>query len=89
MKEYKLSAWPDLPAEFRKTAYRRMVSELSQRFVTEAHLQQCSNVPMSEVRKLVDYLMSLEMLDYQEAAPEKPRKRWPMMGLLQAWQGRP
>lgn len=88
MKEYKLKAWPDLPAEFRRTTYRRMVSELSQRFVTEAHLQQCSNVPWADVRKLLDHLHAKELLESQEAVIEKARKRWPLFGFLEGWQGR-
>ena len=34
MKQYKLTAWPDLPPRFQKTTMRRVVSELSQRFVS-------------------------------------------------------
>jgi hypothetical protein len=75
MKEYKLVAWPDLPAEFRRTAYRRMVSELSQRHVTEPHLQKCSGVSSTEVRNLLQYLQSRELLEDREAAPPKP-SRW-------------
>ena len=32
MKEYRLLAWPELPAEYRRTAHRRVLSEMSQRF---------------------------------------------------------
>ena len=85
MKEYKLTAWPDLPTEFRRTAYRRMVSELSQRHVTEPHLQKCSGVSHAEVRSLLDHLGGRGMLDARDAQPVKPsgwRVVWPLQ-LLQ------
>lgn len=88
MNEYKLTAWPDLPTEFRKTAFRRMVSELSQRHVTESHLQKCSGLGAQEVSGLLTYLATADMLDVRTAEPEKP-KRWGMGGLFQAWSGRP
>lgn len=80
MKEYKITAWPDLPAEFRRTAYRRMVSELSQRHVSEAHLQKCTGASAAEVMRLLDYLETCELLDTQETADGLPKRRrfsWP------------
>lgn len=80
MKEYKITAWPDLPAEFRRTAYRRMVSELSQRHVTEIHLQKCTGASAAEVTKLLDHLEACELLDSREAPGDMPKRRrisWP------------
>ena len=34
MKEFKLAAWPDLPSPYHRTAYRRMLSDMSHRFVS-------------------------------------------------------
>jgi hypothetical protein len=85
MKEYKLTAWPDLPTEYRRTAYRRMVSELSQRHVSEAHLHKCSGVSNAEVRSLLNHLQSAGQLDTRDAEPVKPvgwRQAWPMQFLL-------
>jgi len=87
MKEYKLTAWPDLPAEFRRTAYRRIVSELSQRFATETQLQLCSGIAMADVRKFLTHLQTRDLVESQEAVLDKPR-RWPWLGFIQAWQGR-
>ena len=50
MKEYKLLAWPDLPAEFRRTGFRRLLTELSQRHMSEAMLFKRDSVKASEVR---------------------------------------
>ena len=38
MKEYRLLAWPELPKEFQRTAHRRVLSDLSLRFMTSAQL---------------------------------------------------
>ncbi|MCO5979094.1 hypothetical protein [Ideonella oryzae] len=80
MKEYKITAWPDLPAEFRRTAYRRMVSELSQRYVTEIHLQKCTGASAHDVTRLLSHLGTCELLDAREAEEELPKRRrlsWP------------
>ena len=87
MKEHKLMAWPELPAEFRRTAYRRMVSELSQRYVTEHHLQKCSGVSASEVHRLLSHLHASELLDSRDALSEEPKRRR-LSWAFQLWAGR-
>jgi hypothetical protein len=87
MKEYKITAWPDLPTEYRRTAYRRMVSELSQRFVTEEHLQKCSGVSHSEVNNFLRHLQTCELLDEREAVDEPPKRRGFHLN-IQHWLGR-
>jgi hypothetical protein len=39
MKEYRLTAWPELAPPFHRTAYRRMLSDMSQRFMTLPQLE--------------------------------------------------
>jgi hypothetical protein len=56
MKEYRLLAWPDLPAEYRRTAHRRALSEMSQRYVSVAKLVEVSGLKKSEIRSLLDTL---------------------------------
>jgi hypothetical protein len=56
MKEYRLLAWPDLPAEYRRTAHRRALSEMSQRFMSLAKLVELSGLKKSEVRAFVEML---------------------------------
>jgi hypothetical protein len=56
MKEYRLLAWPELPAEYRRTAHRRALSEMSQRFMSLAKLVEVSGLRKSEIRAFVDML---------------------------------
>ena len=87
MKEYKLTAWPDLPAEFRRTAYRRIVSELSQRFASEIQLQSCSGISLADVRKFLTHLQTRDLVESQEAVMAVERRR-PWQVFIQAWQRR-
>ena len=53
MKQYKLTAWPDLPPRFQKTTMRRVVSELSQRFVSVRDLARSSGAAARDIEELV------------------------------------
>ena len=53
MKQYKLTAWPDLAPRFQKTTMRRVVSELSQRFVSVRDLARSSGASAREVEELI------------------------------------
>src|SRR5204863_9732688 len=44
MKEYRPLAWPELPAEDRRTAHRRALSEMSQRVMSLAKLVEVSGL---------------------------------------------
>lgn len=89
MKEYRLKSWPELPAAFRRTVYRRLLSDLSQRHMSEAALRHRSGLSTSDVRSLVHYLETEGLLDEREGQ-EAPRAgliarfAWP----LQAWMRR-
>jgi hypothetical protein len=65
MKEYRLLAWPELPAEYRRTAHRRALSEMSQRYVSLAKLVDVSGLKKAEVRAF------LEMLDGRAALADR------------------
>jgi hypothetical protein len=56
MKEYRLTAWPDLAPPFDRTAYRRMASDMSHRFMTLPHLADTSGLRRHEVRGFVEML---------------------------------
>ena len=75
MKEYKLLSWPDLPAEFRRTGYRRLLSDLSQRHISEASLMKRDGLKASEVRALLQFLASRKVLDVREAEPRGSKWR--------------
>ena len=89
MKEYRLTSWPDLPAAFRRTVYRRLLSDLSQRHMSEAALRQRSGLGSSDVRALLNYLETEGLLDEREVQ-DIPRPGllarfvWP----IQAWMRR-
>ena len=56
MKQYKLTAWPELPARFQNTAMRRVVSELSQRFVSVRDVARSSGASARDVEELLGKL---------------------------------
>jgi len=62
MKQYKLTAWPDLPPRFQKTTMRRVVSELSQRFVSVRDLARSSGASVRDIEELVARLEQDGML---------------------------
>jgi hypothetical protein len=65
MKEYRLLAWPERPAEFRRTAHRRALSEMSQRYMSVAKLVEVSGLKKVELRAF------LEMLDGRAVVSER------------------
>jgi len=67
MKEFKLISWPDLPAEFRRTPFRRLLSDMSQRHLSESTLVRRDGVKAAEVRALLQFLASRKVLDVREA----------------------
>ena len=75
MKEYKLLSWPDLPAEFRRTGFRRLLSDLSQRHITEASLLKRDGIKPAEVRALLQFLASRNVLEVRQADPRSSRWR--------------
>ena len=83
MKEYRLLAWPELPAGFRRTAHRRVLSDLSLRFMTMPQLAGVSGLRKGELRDLLNLLEARGVLDERDnaapdAAPESvsPLDRW-------------
>jgi hypothetical protein len=82
MKEYKLLSWPDLPAEFRRTGFRRLLSELSQRHISEAALLKRDGIKPAEVRALLQFLAKLDLLDVRESAPAHSKWRPSLSGWL-------
>ncbi len=68
MKEYRLAAWPQLRPPFDKTAYRRMLSNMSHRHMTLAQLVECSGVRRQQVRQFVEMLGERGMVAEREAS---------------------
>jgi hypothetical protein len=67
MKEFKLAAWPDLPPSYQRTAFRRMLSDMSHRYVALAELAERSGLSRYEVRQFI------EMLDGRSVLVERDR----------------
>ncbi len=93
MKQYKLTAWPDLPPRFQKTTMRRVVSELSQRFVSVRDLARSSGAAARDIEELVAKLDKDGML-MTRATPQSVnqagawRQWWPVVavrGMVRDW----
>jgi len=80
MKQYKLTAWPELPPRFKNTAMRRVVSEMSQRFASSRDLARSSGAATRDVEDLVAHLASKNMLMVREMPhalrPNTPWRQW-------------
>jgi predicted Rossmann fold nucleotide-binding protein DprA/Smf involved in DNA uptake len=93
MTQYKLTAWPELPPRFQKTTMRRVVSELSQRFVSVRDLARSSGAPAREIEELVAKLERDGML-MTRATPQSVSQAgswqqwWPVAavrGMVREW----
>ena len=77
MKEFKLVSWPELPPPYHRTAYRRALSNLSQRYLSAQRLAACSGLPRTEVRSFLDMLAGLGVLvERERALSESVRDSW-------------
>ena len=68
MKEYRLVTWPHLRSPFDRIAYRRMLSDMSHRYMTVAQLIECSGIRRNEVRAFLDMLEARQLIAQREAA---------------------
>ncbi len=66
MKTYRLAAWPQLRPPYDKIAYRRMLSDMSQRHVSVAQLVEASGLRRSEVQQFLDMLGTEHLLSERE-----------------------
>ncbi len=70
MKEYRLAAWPELAPPYHRTGYRRILSDMSQRFLSLSQLAGCSGLKRQEVRTFLDLLESRGVLIERERAAD-------------------
>jgi hypothetical protein len=68
MKEYRLAAWPELSPPFHRTAYRRMLSDMSHRYMSLPQLAETSGLKRHEVRGFIEMLEGRELLTDRECA---------------------
>jgi hypothetical protein len=82
MKEYRLKSWPELPVAYRRTGYRRLLNDLSQRHMGESDLRQSSGLSGQEVRSLLTYLDERDLLEVRETASVRRARWWSPRPLL-------
>ena len=71
MKEYRLLAWPELPSEFQRTAHRRILSDMSARYMTFAQLGEVSGLRKGDLKVFLDLLDGRGLLDERDGtAPD-------------------
>jgi hypothetical protein len=70
MKEYKLAAWAELPAPFHRTVFRRMLSDMSHRYMSVSALVMSSGATKLEVRQFLQMLDDKEVLVDRECEPD-------------------
>jgi hypothetical protein len=81
MKEYRLTGWPELDPPFHRTAHHRMSNDMSQRFMTVPQLAQASGLKRHEVRRFLQALQALHLLEEREAAPTQESEFWSLRPL--------
>lgn len=62
MKEYKLRAWPELKAPYHRIIHRRMLSDLSQRYLSVLQLSSTSGASRPEALAFVHMLSDRGLL---------------------------
>ena len=83
MKVYRLAAWPELRGPHARIAYRRLLSEMSQRHLTVAQLAESSGLRRQEVQAFVEWLDERGLLSTREHASHRlvdamtAMARWP------------
>jgi len=68
MKEFRLAAWPQLRAPFDRIAYRRMLRDMSHRYVSLQRLVETSGARRQEVRQFLEMLAAENLLIERQAS---------------------
>ena len=66
MKQYRLVTWPDNQLLYGRTAYRRALSDMSQRHMTFAQLLDSTGLRRQELRGFVDRLVAAGLVDARD-----------------------
>jgi hypothetical protein len=70
MKEYKLSGWPELGAPYQRICFRRMLSDMSHRYMSLTQLIASSGSSRTEVRGFLVMLSGRGLLMERETEPQ-------------------
>jgi hypothetical protein len=76
MKAYRLASWPELPAQFRHAAHRRILSDMSHRHLSIAQLTDTSGLKRLEVSHFIEYLEAGGHVRARDAIAEPRLARW-------------
>ncbi len=85
MKEYRLAAWPELRGALDRTAYRRMLNDMSHRHMSVAQLVECSGLRRHSVQAFVDRLEAKGLLNSRTQVEHRVRDA---VGALMGWPAR-
>lgn len=80
MKQFKLTAWPELPTPYHRITYRRMLSDMSHRYVTVQQLCDSSGATKLEVRVFLQMLSDRGLVREREQQDENG-----VLGPLSGW----
>jgi hypothetical protein len=83
-KEYRLASWPELTPAHHRTAYRRMLSEMSQRYVSLGQLVDSSGLKRPEVKHFLETLEASGQLLAREACTSTS-SRWAVLRGMGSW----
>ena len=72
MKEYRLAGWPELQPPYHRTAYRRLLSDMSNRYVTLVQLVDMSGLRRLEVQNFVEMLEARGLVAERERFDTPP-----------------
>lgn len=76
MKEYRLAAWPELDALHNRIAYRRLLSDISQRYVALPDLASRRGLSRHEVTRFLEQLAARGLVTQRESTrPDRPAPR--------------
>lgn len=68
MKEYRLLAWPELDPARDRTAFRRLLSDMSHRHVSVAQMADASGLRRGAVREFVEHLERRGLVESRDAS---------------------
>ena len=81
MKEFRLSAWPDLSPSYHRSGYRRILNDMSHRHVTVSQLIGSSGLRRQEVCQFIQMLGARGLIaERDRSAPDSLFGSWRPLG---------
>lgn len=76
MKEYRLASWPELGGAYDRTAFRRMLSDMSQRHMSLTELKALSGLRKQDVQRFVEMLDRRGLLEKRDCVRQMLLTQW-------------